>query len=222
MQIILAVTCINKNNNYIYCCVAKIFNKKEKNIHMKEENSKKPEFKEAEKENNNQLDTGENNNLEQDYSKKLKELEEKNKELNDKLLRTFAELENTRRRSKEEIEKSLKYGISKFAEDLIPIVENFYLAIDNAPKEKIEADEDIKTYSEGINLTQKELVKIFEKHGIQRIYPLNEKFDHNLHQAIVQIPSDEEEDTIIQVIQSGYKIGDRLLRPALVGVAKKQ
>lgn len=190
---------------------------------MTEERNNEANFEELNQNSNPETNT-ENNTSEQSEGNtleaKFKEQEGQIKELNDKLLRTLAELDNTRRRSKEEVEKSLKYGISKFAQDLIPIVENFYLAIDNAPKEKIAADSDIKTFADGVELTQKELLKAFEKHGVKRIYPMNEKFDHNFHQAVVQMPSKEEEGTVVQVIQSGYTIGERLLRPALVGVSK--
>lgn len=190
---------------------------------MTEERNNEANFEELNQNTNPETNTENQNSETKDENSleaKVKEQEGQIKELNDKLLRTFAELDNTRRRGKEEVEKSLKYGISKFAQDLIPIVENFYLAIDNAPKEKIEADSDIKTYADGIELTQKELLKAFEKHGVKRIFPMNEKFDHNFHQAVVQMPSKEEEGIIVQVIQSGYTIGERLLRPALVGVSK--
>lgn len=181
--------------------------------------SKKEEaqFEELEQDNSVEVNSDTDSTEESD---KVAKLQTEVKELNDKLLRTVAELDNTRRRAKEEVEKSLKYGISKFAEDLIPIVENFFLAVDNAPQDKINADEDIKVFADGIALTQKEMIKMLEKHGIKRVYPLNEKFSHDLHQAVVQIPSDSDEGTVVQVIQSGYTIGDRLLRPALVGVAK--
>ena len=153
---------------------------------------------------------------------KIAELEQKNKELNDKLLRTFAELENTRRRSREDLEKSAKYAISNFASDLVVVAENFFMASENAPKEEIEKTPEIKNYADAITMTEKELMKILEKNQIKRIFPLNEKFDHNFHEAIAQVESESEVGIVVQVIQAGYSIAGRLIKPALVGVSKGQ
>jgi molecular chaperone GrpE len=151
---------------------------------------------------------------------KFAELEQKNSELNDKLLRCLAELDNVRRRSREELEKSAKFAISNFASELVLVVENFFLASQNAPQAEIEKNPAIKNYADAIVMTEKELLKVLEKNQVRRIYPLNEKFDHHFHEAISQVESDAEEGTILQVIQSGYTIADRLIRPALVAVAK--
>ena len=152
--------------------------------------------------------------------KKISELEQKNSELNDKLLRTLAELDNVRRRSRDELEKTAKYAISNFVSDLVVVTENFFMASENAPKAEIEKVPAIKNYADAIVMTEKELLKILEKNQVKRISPLNEKFDHNFHEAIAHIESDAEEGTIVKVIQAGYSIADRLIRPALVGVAK--
>jgi len=151
---------------------------------------------------------------------KIAELEQKILDANDKTLRALAELDNVRRRSREEIEKSNKFAISNFASDLVLVVENFFLASDNAPKEEIEKVPAIKNYADAIVMTEKELLKVLEKNQVKRIHPLNQKFDHNFHEAIAQVESDAEEGMIVQVIQAGYSIADRLIRPALVGVAK--
>jgi molecular chaperone GrpE len=164
----------------------------------------------------NQEQEAEKNPLEE----KVAELEAKNLDLNDKLLRTLAELENTRRRSKEELEKSARFAISNFVADLVVVAENFFLSSENAPKDEIQKVTSIKNYHDAIVMTEKELMKILEKNQVKRIYPLNEKFDHNLHEAIAQIESEAEEGVVIQVIQAGYSIAGRLIRPALVGVAK--
>lgn len=150
----------------------------------------------------------------------IAKLEEEKNQLNDKLLRALAELENTRRRSKEEIEKTAKFALSNFANDLILVVENFFLASDNAPKEELEKSAATKGYFDAMLMTQKELIKLLEKNNIKRIFPLNEKFDHNFHEAISQLESDKEEGTVIQVVQAGYAISERLIRPALVAVSK--
>ena len=153
---------------------------------------------------------------------KIVELEQKNTELNDKLLRALAELDNVRRRSREEIEKTARFAISAFATDLVVVAENFFMASENAPKEEIEKNPAVKSYADAIVMTEKELLKILEKHQVKRIYPLNQKFDHNFHEAIAQLESEAEEGVIVQVIQAGYSIADRLIRPALVGVAKNK
>jgi molecular chaperone GrpE len=151
---------------------------------------------------------------------KIAELEQKNSEANDKLLRCLAELDNVRRRSREEVEKSAKFAISNFASDLVVVAENFFLVSENAPKEEIESSAAIKNYADAIVMTEKELLKVLEKNQVKRIYPLNQPFDHNVHEAISQVESEAEEGVIVQVIQSGYTIADRLIRPALVAVSK--
>ena len=167
-------------------------------------------------EENNTEVTPEVNPLEE----KIAELEQKNTDLNDKLLRALAELDNVRRRSREEVEKTARFAISSFATDLVVVAENFFMASENAPKEEIEKNPAIKNYADAIVMTEKELLKILEKNQVKRIYPLNQQFDHNFHEAIVHLESEAEEGVVVQVIQSGYSIADRLIRPALVGVAK--
>jgi molecular chaperone GrpE len=162
-----------------------------------------------------------NQQINNELNIKISDLQQKNNELNDKLLRSFAEIENIRRRSKEEVEKSSKFAITNFANDLVVVVENFFLASNNAPALENIDNLPFKTFVEAMLMTQKELVKSLEKNQLFRIFPLNQQFDHNLHEAISQVVSDEDEGKIINVIQAGYRIGDRLIRPALVVVAKK-
>ncbi len=151
---------------------------------------------------------------------KIADLEKKNSELNDKVLRCLAELDNIRRRSREELEKASKFAISNFVSDLVVVVENFFMASNNAPKEEIEKVPAIKHYADAIMMTEKELIKVLEKNQVKRIFPLNEKFNHHFHEAISHVESDAEEGTVVQVVQAGYSIADRLIRPALVAVAK--
>lgn len=151
---------------------------------------------------------------------KITELEEKLAKANDQILRGMAELENTRRRSRDELEKTSKYAISNFISELVLPIETFFLVCDNAPKDQIEKSPEIKHFADAVDMTRKELMKILEKNQVRRIAPINEKFDHNFHEAIAHIDSDKDEGTVVQVIQAGYTIGDRLIRPALVGVAK--
>ena len=151
---------------------------------------------------------------------KVTELEEKLAKANDQVLRGLAELENTRRRSREELEKANKYAVSNFISELVLPVETFFLVCDNAPQDKINESPEIKHFADAVDMTKKELIKLLEKNQVRRIYPLNEKFDHNFHEAIAHVDSDKEANTVVQVIQAGYAIGERLIRPALVGVSK--
>lgn len=150
-------------------------------------------------------------------------LEEKDKELatlKDQALRALAEAENTRRRSERELADMSKYAITGFARDLVSVLENLQRALDSIPENLIKEQPAVANLYTGVELTLKELVSIFARQGIQRIDPMGEKFDHNLHQAVAQIESpDAEPGTVVQVLQAGYTIQDRLLRPAMVGVA---
>jgi molecular chaperone GrpE len=142
-------------------------------------------------------------------------------DLKDQLLRALAEGENTRKRAAREREDSARYGISNFARDVVAVADNLRRAIDSLPADN--AGEDVvKTLTEGVAATLRQLDAAFENHGIERIDPAGQPFDHNLHQAMFEDPdSDQPPGTVVQVIQHGYKIHDRLLRPAMVGVAKK-
>jgi len=153
-------------------------------------------------------------------NKKIADLEKIVADQKDQLLRSLAEIENLRKRSAQDVEKASNYAISKFASELVLVVENFYLAVDNMPKEEIETSDKLKNFALGVTMTQKEMVKIFEQHGIKRIYPLGEPFNHNFHEAIVQSEEEGESQTVKKVIQAGYLIKDRLIRPALVEVYK--
>ena len=159
-------------------------------------------------------------NVESELKNKIIELEQKISDQNDKFLRTLAELDNVRRRAREENDKTAKFAIANFAGDLVTVAENFFMASENAPKDEIEKNPAIKNYALAIEMTEKELLKVLEKNQVKRIYPLNQDFDHNFHEAIANIESEAKEGSVVQVIQAGYSIADRLIRPALVGVAK--
>ena len=159
-------------------------------------------------------------NAESELKNKIIELEQKISDQNDKFLRTLAELDNVRRRAREENDKTAKFAIANFAGDLVTVAENFFMASENAPKDEIEKNPAIKNYALAIEMTEKELLKVLEKNQVKRIYPLNQDFDHNFHEAIANIESEAKEGSVVQVIQAGYSIADRLIRPALVGVAK--
>lgn len=141
--------------------------------------------------------------------------------LKDQLLRTMAEMENVRKRAQRDIEDASKYAISSFARELVSVLENLQRAVENIPSEARQENSMLNTLGEGVEMTLRELLGAFEKHGIHRIDPLGEKFDHNLHQAVVQIEDPSHPPgTVVQVMQAGYTINGRLLRPAMVGVSK--
>lgn len=142
--------------------------------------------------------------------------------LKDQLLRAVAETENVRRRAERDLEESSKYAIAGFARDLLSVKENLFRATESIPQEAREENEALKNLGEGVDMTLRELTKIFEKRGITRIQPeIGEKFDHNKHQAVSQIEDEKAEPgSILQILQSGYQLHDRLLQPAMVIVAK--
>lgn len=153
---------------------------------------------------------------------RIAELEAEAAKYKDQWIRAVAEMENLRKRAERDQQETSKYAISGFARDMVSVLENLIRARDSVPAEKREGNELLGTLCEGVELTLQELLQIFERHGIRRITPLNEKFDHNFHQAVVQVERDDvPAGTVIQVVQSGYIIGDRLLRPAMVAVSKQ-
>ena len=140
----------------------------------------------------------------------------------DKLLRTLAEMENLRRRTEREISDTRQYAVASFARDLLAVADNMQRALDTLSADfRDQADPVIKSHIEGVELTERELVKVMEKHGVKRFDPQGQKFDPNLHQAMMQVPDPGVPDgTVVQVMQPGYMIADRVLCPALVGVSK--
>jgi molecular chaperone GrpE len=143
-------------------------------------------------------------------------------ELKDKLLRTLAEMENLRRRSEREVADARLYGIAQFAREVLGVADNMRRALDAVGAElRQTADEGTKALIDGVDLTERELIKVMEKHGIKRFDPKGEKFDPNFHQAMFEVPDPTvAPGTVVQVMQAGFKIGERVLRPALVGIAK--
>lgn len=195
------------------------FNNKEQENSSKSSNQQLNQDQSS-SENFDNSNTNNSSTFESVFKEKINQLEKKNSELNEQLLRTIAELENVRRRSREELEKASKFAITNFVSELVVIVENFLMASQNAPQQQIDQYPEIKNYATAILLTEKELLKILEKNQVSRIFPLNQKFDHNFHEAISFVESDQEEGSILQVIQAGYTIANRLIKPALVVVAK--
>ncbi|MEO1658020.1 MAG: nucleotide exchange factor GrpE [Pseudomonadota bacterium] len=139
----------------------------------------------------------------------------------DRGLRLAAELENTRRRADREKQEAARYGITSFARDLLSVADNFSRALELAPDDPAQMDaEGFKGLINGMRMTEKELMTVFERNGIQRIEPQGEKFDPNIHQAIAQVPGNgEPKDHVVDVAAPGFVIGDRVIRAAMVTVS---
>ena len=143
-------------------------------------------------------------------------------ELKDRLLRSLAEMENLRRRTDREIADSRIYAVASFARDILAVADNMARALQMLEAElRQKADPGVKALLDGVELTERELLKVLEKHGVRKFEPQGEKFDPNLHQAMYEVPDPSlPVGTVAQVVQAGYMIGDRVLRPALVAIAK--
>ena len=174
-------------------------------------------------EKNDKSEKEQNSKTPEEKSKELN-LEDKLKETEDKLLRSLAEIENQRRRFEKEIKDAFEFGSFNFAKESLAILDNLERA-KNAIKndEILKINKDLDKFLDNISIIEKDLISIFEKNRIIKIESKGKKFDPNFHQAMVEIEDNKSEiGTIIQEIQSGYMFGDRLLRPALVGVTKKK
>ena len=144
-----------------------------------------------------------------------------NAEMRDRLLRTMADMENLRRRTEREKTDTARYAISNFARDVLTVGDNLKRTVDHVPADAAAQDPALKSFLEGVELTERELLNVLERHGVTRIEPLGARFDPNCHQAMYEVPNaDVPEGTVVDVMQAGYVIGDRCLRPALVAIAK--
>ena len=141
--------------------------------------------------------------------------------LKDQLLRALADTENMRRRSEREADTARKYGHTQFARDLVGAIDNLARALASAPEDKSSLDESVQSLLTGIELSWTEIQSAIEKHGVRQINPVGEKFDYNFHQAMFEVPTnDQPPGVVLEVVQHGYALHDRLLRPAMVGVSK--
>jgi len=151
---------------------------------------------------------------------RLAALEKELADLKDQALRAMAEAENTRRRAQREADDARKFALAGFARDLLAVVDNLGRALQAVPPEK-RAGGDIANLHAGVEMTERELLAVLDRNGVKPVDPLGEKFDPNLHQAMFEAPStDKAAGTVIQVVAKGYTLQGRLLRPAMVGVAK--
>ncbi len=154
-------------------------------------------------------------------SLKVAELEKKLAEMQDKLLRTLADGENLRRRTEKERQDTAKFAVSSFARDLLPAVDNLRRAMSAIPPEAREKSPEFKNIYTGVESTERELLRVLESNGIRRVDPTGQKFDANFHEVMFEAEDPTKAPgTVIQVIEPGYTIHERLLRPARVGVAK--
>ena len=169
-------------------------------------------------------DKVQNENAEKEKEKKELTVDEKLKETEEKLLRSLAEIENQRRRFEKEVKDAFEFGSFNFAKESLAILDNLQrakIAIKN--DEVLKSNKDLNKFLENISIIEKDLISIFEKNGIKKIDAKGKKFDPNFHQAMTEIEDNSSESgTIIQEIQPGYMLSGRLLRPALVGIAKKK
>ena len=141
--------------------------------------------------------------------------------LKDQLLRALADTENMRRRSEREADIARKYGHTQFARDLVGAIDNLARALESAPEDKSSLDESVQSLLTGIELSWTEIQSAIEKHGVRQINPVGEKFDYNFHQAMFEVPTnDQPPGMVLEVVQHGYALHDRLIRPAMVGVSK--
>ena len=152
---------------------------------------------------------------------KITELEQELAKAKDQTMRLAAELENFKRRSTKEIEDANKYALTKFARELLEVLENLYRAEASIKPEDAQTNELLKQLLAGVQMTRESMDSAFDKYAIKRVHPKGQPFNHDLHQAITQIEADGiESGIVVEVVQSGYTLNDRLLRPALVTVAK--
>jgi len=149
-------------------------------------------------------------------------LRTENSELRDRYLRLAAEMDNLRRRTEREIKDAKSYSVAGFARDMLAVSDNLRRALDAVPEElKAAGEAGLAGLIEGVEMTERAMLSTLERHGVRKIEPVGQKFDPNFHQAMFEIPNTEvPNNTVTQVVQAGFTIGERVLRPAMVGVAK--
>ena len=149
-------------------------------------------------------------------------LKAENADLRDKYLRLAADMDNLRRRTEREVKDAKSYSVAGFARDMLAVSDNLRRALDAIPAEARESgDAGFTALVEGVEMTERGMLATLERHGVRKLEPVGEKFDPNFHQAMFEIPNPEvPNNTVMQVVQAGYTIGERVLRPAMVGVAK--
>ena len=152
----------------------------------------------------------------------IERLESEKADLTDRLIRLAAEMDNLRKRSERETKDAQKYAVTKFAGDMLVVGDSLKRALESVPADRRESgDEVVKSFSEGVEMTAREMDRLLERNGIKRIAAMGERFDPHRHQAMFEVPDESvPAGTVVHVAQEGYQIGDRVLRAALVGVSK--
>lgn len=151
----------------------------------------------------------------------LEKLQAENSDMKDRVLRTLAEMENLRRRTEKEVADARAYGATKLAHDMLALADNLRRAIDNVPADALAVDGPLKTLAEGLELTERDFLSRLARHGVKKLEPKGQKFDPNMHEALFEVPDPSVPNgTVVQVVEDGYSIGERCLRPAKVGVAR--
>lgn len=149
-------------------------------------------------------------------------LRNENNELRDRFLRLAAEMDNLRRRTERDVKDAKSYAVTAFARDMLAVSDNLRRALDSIPADSKESDDaGLKALIEGVDMTERAMLSALERHGVRKIDAEGQKFDPNFHQAMFEVPNPAvPNNTVVQVVQAGYVIGERVLRPAMVGVAK--
>ncbi len=167
------------------------------------------------------VETGNVKDVIDQYSLKISTLENELLNAKDQMMRAMADAENARKRAAKDREDASKFAIAGFSRDLLSVADNLRRALDAAPQDVIDTIPQMKNLMDGIEATERELLRGFEKNGIKKIDPINERFDPNFHEVMFEAPfPDKENGTIIQVLEAGYTINERILRPARVGISK--
>tara|TARA_Y100001970_G_scaffold259696_1_gene340978 strand:+ start:454 stop:1077 length:624 start_codon:yes stop_codon:yes gene_type:complete len=197
-------------------------NKKNENMSQEDKNQdlEKKENLNSNDTENNDKDQNPANNLDKDNDERILENEIEN--LKEERLRILAEMENLRKRYDKDKIDYIKYGSASLAKDFLSPNDNLSRALESLKNLENDLPESMQNLVDGLKMVKKEILSIFEKHGIQKIDAIEKKFDHNIHQAMLEVESDEHEPGIVvQEVQSGFMMHDRLLRPSMVGVSKK-
>ncbi|WP_439614881.1 nucleotide exchange factor GrpE [Shinella sp.] len=149
-------------------------------------------------------------------------LRTENADLRDRYLRLAAEMDNLRRRTERDVKDAKSYSVAGFARDMLAVSDNLRRALDAIPADALESgDAGFKALVEGVEMTERSMLSALERHGVRKLEPVGEKFDPNFHQAMFEVPNPEiANNTVVQVVQAGFVIGERVLRPAMVGVSK--
>ena len=195
-------------------------NNEDVNNEVEDENTTSVKNDDTQSNKSNSIDEIDSSKNEEDLDNDESDPHDKIKDLKDQLLRSLAENENLRKRTAKEIEQIKKYGHISLLRDFLNVVDNMERAVKSSTSEK-QSETSVKNLIDGIEIVLKEMKSLLDKNQIKKIEPLHEKFDYNFHQAMFEAPSsDYEEGLIIEVIQPGYVLHDRLIRPAMVGVSK--